>query len=302
MFEAVNIAATGIKQQQSRLDTIANNVANINSNAYKSARLDFKDALYTNEFNTSYPRTPEPEGNQRKGHGVMIAAITKDFRTGSVQSTGRDLDVMIEGEGFFELEDPNGNIVYTRNGSFEVGEGPDGGFLVTGDGWYLHDEAGNRIQVPYNIASISIEKDGIIRFIFPEVIDSGETDEEAGAGAGTADAGTGAAGAGAGTAEAGAEAAGAEAAEITVKLGIFTFRNITGLESSGNGNYIESLASGAKRPADNFKVWQGDLEISNVNLSEEMTRIIRTQRVFQLASRALTTADDMEGIANNMRR
>ena len=298
MYEAVNIAATGIKQQQRRLDTIANNVANINSNAYKSARLDFKDALYTNEFNTSYPRTPEPDGNQRKGHGVMIAAITRDFRTGSVQSTGRDLDVMIEGEGFFELEDPNGNIVYTRNGSFEIGEGADGGYLVTGDGWYLHDENGNRIQVPYGIVSIDIEKDGIIRFRFPDSAENAGADEEAGA----AEAGTGAGTAAAGTEAAGTETETAEALEITVKLGIYTFRNITGLESFGNGNYIESAASGAKRPADNFKIWQGDLEISNVNLSEEMTRIIRTQRVFQLASRALTTADDMEGIANNMRR
>ena len=274
MFEAVNIAATGIKQQQSRLDTIANNVANVNSNAFKSARLDFKDALYTNEFNTSYPRTPEPEGNQKKGHGVMIAAITKDFRTGSVQSTGRDLDVMIEGEGFFELEDPNGNIVYTRNGSFELSEGPEGLLLVTGDGWYIHDDSGNRIQVPYDTANITIERDGTIVFSFAETEPAEEADyEEYG-----------------------------EETEIRVRLGIYTFRNITGLESAGNGNYIESVASGTKRPAENIKIWQGDLEMSNVNLSEEMTRIIRTQRVFQLASRALTTADDMEGIANNLRR
>ena len=268
MFEAVNIAATGIRHQQSRLDTIANNVANINSLAYKSSRLDFKDALYTNEFNTSYPRTPEPVGNQQKGHGVMLAAITKDFRTGSIQSTGRDLDCMIEGEGFFELEDPNGDILYTRNGAFELGEGDEGLFIVSGDGWYIHDEFGDRIEVPYETTSIVIEKDGTI------VFSSGDPELEEGG----------------------------EAWEVRVKLGIFTFRNITGLESSGNGNYIESAASGTRRPAENFRVWQGDLEISNVNLSEEMTRIIRTQRVFQLASRALTTADDMEGIANNLRR
>ena len=278
MFEAVNIAATGIRHQQSRLDTIANNVANINSLAYKSARLDFKDALYTNEFNTSYPRTPEPAGNQKKGHGVMVAAITKDFRTGSIQSTGRDLDAMIEGEGFFELEDPNGNILYTRNGSFELGEGANGLFLVTGDGWYIHDAAGNRIQVPYDTAAIVIEKDGTMIFRLPEIATIVDETED------------------------GEPIIEIEQPEISVKLGIYTFRNITGLESSGNGNYIESVASGAKRPADNMRVWQGDIEMSNVNLSEEMTRIIRTQRVFQLASRALTTADDMEGIANNMRR
>ena len=259
MYEALMIAATGLKNQQSRLDTIANNVANVNSAAYKSARLDFKDALYTNEFNPSYPRTPEPTGNQQKGHGVMIAAITKDFRTGSVQSTGRDLDVAIEGEGFFEVEDPNGNIVYTRNGSFELGETLEGMFLVTGDGWYIHDSEGNRIQVPDVTDSISIETNGTMVFTLGDE-------------------------------------------ETRVNLGLYTFRNITGLESSGNGNYIETVASGEKRPAENARIWQGDLEISNVNLAEEMTRIIRTQRAFQLASRAVTTADDMEGIANNMRR
>ena len=281
MFEAINIAATGIKHQQSRLDTIANNVANINSVGYKSVRLDFKDALYTNEFNTSYPRTPEPTGNQQKGHGVMIAAITKDFRTGSIQSTGRDLDVVIEGEGFFELEDPNGNILYTRNGAFELSEGPEGLFIVSGDGWYLHDDGGNRIEVPRDTTSIYIDTQGTITFKKAQSPTIGEDGEEL-------------------LQEEGAEDE--EQEGIQVKLGIFTFRNITGLESSGNGNYIETEASGEKRPAENIKVWQGDIEMSNVNLAEEMTRIIRTQRVYQLASRALTTADDMEGIANNLRR
>ena len=283
MFEAVNIAATGIRHQQRRLDTIANNIANVNSAAFKSARLDFKDAIYTNEMHTSYPRTPEPDGNQRKGHGVMIAAITKDFRTGSVQSTGRDLDAMIEGEGFFELEDPNGNTLFTRNGSFEISVGDNLPYraLVTGDGWYLHDEAGNRIVIPDDMTDIDIETDGTIIFKssipFPED-GTGAEDWNEVAGDGEI------------------------VREKRVKLGIYTFRNITGLESAGNSNYIESVASGEKRPAENIKVWQGDLEMSNVSMSEEMTRIIRTQRVFQLASRALSTADEMEGIANNLRR
>ena len=257
MYEAVMIAATGLRQQQARLDTIANNVANVNSAAYKSARLDFKDALYTAGLIPALPRTPE--GNQQKGHGVMIAGITKDFSTGSFQRTDRVLDAAIEGEGFFELEDADGNLIYSRNGSFELGWGGDGFYFVSGDGYFIHDTDGSRIRLPDNTDTISISDSGVITFTVGEQ-------------------------------------------ETAVSLGLYTFRNLTGLLSVGNGNYSESIASGVKMTADNVKIKQGVLEISNVSLAEEMTRIIRTQRVFQLASRALKTADDMEGIANNMRK
>jgi len=85
-------------------------------------------------------------------------------------------------------------------------------------------------------------------------------------------------------------------------LGIFTFRNLHGLSAEGDGNFAQTPAAGERLPANNVVIRLGILEGSNVNLAEEMTRMIRTQRAFQLASRALTTADDMEGIANNMKR
>ena len=259
MYEAVMIAATGLRHQQARLDSIANNIANVNSAAYKSERLDFKDALYTAGYIPALPRTPEPEGNQQKGHGVMIAGITKDYRTGAMQTTGRDFDAAIEGEGFFELEDLDGNLLYTRNGSFEMGRVGDGYYLTNGDGYFIHDAAGARIRIPDGTDKISILNDGTMIFFVGQE-------------------------------------------ETAVRLGLYTFRNLTGLLSAGSGNYSESEASGEKMIAGKARLWQGTLEISNVSLSEEMTRIIRTQRVFQLASRALRTADDMEGIANNLRR
>ena len=259
MYEAVMIAATGLRHQQARLDTIANNIANVNSAAYKSERLDFKDALYTSGYIPALPRTPEPEGNQQKGHGVLIAGITKDYRTGAMQTTGRDLDAAIEGEGFFELEDLDGNLIYTRNGSFEMGRVGDGYYLTNGDGYFIHDANGARIRIPDGTDKVSILNDGTMIFFIGQE-------------------------------------------ETAVRLGLYTFRNLTGLLSAGSGNYAESEASGEKMIAGKARLWQGTLEISNVSLSEEMTRIIRTQRVFQLASRALRTADDMEGIANNLRR
>jgi len=257
MYEAMMIAATGLQNQQRRLDTIANNVANVNTAAYKSARLDFKDALYTAGIVPAKPRTPE--GNQQKGHGVMIAGIAKDFSVGNMQRTDRSLDAAIEGEGFFELGDGDGNITYTRNGAFSMSAEADGDFLVNGEGLYVHDTDGNRIVIPFGADTININTDGTISFT-------------------------------------------AFGEETTIALGVYTFRNITGLLSTGLGTYTESVASGEKLPTGNVSVRQGTLEGSNVNLAEEMTRLVRTQRAFQLSSRALTTADEMEGIANNMKR
>jgi flagellar basal-body rod protein FlgG len=256
MYEAKMIAATGLQNQQRRLDTIANNVANVNTVAHKAARLDFKDALYTAGIVPGPPRTPAPEGNQQKGHGVMVAGIAKSHAQGSLQGTERPLDVAIEGEGFFELGDIDGELVYTRNGSFHI---DDAGYLVNGEGLFVHDSEGMRIWVPYGTEAININTDGLISFVVGEE-------------------------------------------ETTVMLGVYTFRNITGLLSVGNSNYAETPASGERLPADGAVIRQGTLELSNVSLAEEMTRLIRTQRAFQLASRALTTADEMEGIANNMRR
>jgi len=257
MYEAMMIAATGLQNQQRRLDTIANNVANVNTVAFKSVRLDFKDALYTAGIIPGPPRTPE--GNQQKGHGVMIAGITKNFAPGSLQVTDRSLDFAIEGEGFFALDDGNDGIVYTRNGAFHVSNEEFGPYIVNGEGLFVLDSNDMRIPIPPGTTAITVNSGGIISFT--------------------------------GLGE-----------ETFASLGVYTFRNLTGLTSAGSGNYAESPASGERFAAPNAVVRQGALEGSNVSLAEEMTRIIRTQRAFQLASRALTTADEMEGIANNMRR
>ena len=257
MFEAMMIAATGLQNQQRRLDTIANNVANINTTAFKSVRLDFKDALYTAGIIPGLPRSPE--GNQQKGHGVLIAGTAKDFRGGNLQMTERPLDVAIEGEGFFELRDMNGNLIYTRNGAFNLSPEEDGAYLTNGDGLYVMDVNGERIRLPEYAETIGIGMDGTISFAY-----NGEESE--------------------------------------IKLGVYTFRNLMGLDWAGGSNYSESAASGEKMPAEEAILRQGTIEGSNVNLGEEMTRMIRTQRAFQLASRALTTSDEMDGIANNMKR
>ena len=258
MYLAKSIAASGLRNQQLRIDTIANNIANANTTAFKNARLDFKDSLYTAGITPGPPRSPDE--NQQKGHGVIATAVTRDFKPGGLERTERMLDFAIENEGFFSLSDENGDIVYTRNGSFHLSVEAGGTFLVNGEGLYVLDNNGARIQVPFGTDRIGTDQDGNLIFVNNDDIVGGAT------------------------------------------LGLFTFRNLKGLASSGNGNYSATAASGEILAPANAVVRQGVLEGSNINMAEEMTRVIRTQRAFQLVSRALTTADEMQGIANNMRR
>lgn len=259
MFAAVSMAASGIRSQQSRIDVVANNVANINTIAFKSARLDFQDSLYVTGHTPGPARSPDE--NQQKGHGVTLAAISRSWTNGNFQRTERDLDFAIQGDGFFLLENPTGGFKYTRSGNFALSAEPGGLFLVNGEGSYVLNSAEGRIMVPPETTRIEVDTEGNIGFI-----------------------------------GAGNELLG------TTQLGVFTFRNTNGLEAIGDSNFIAGPAAGDRLPAVDIVIRQGGLEGSNVDLATEMTKLIRTQRAFQLASRALTTADEMEGIANNMRR
>jgi len=258
MYLAMTVAATGLRNQQTRIDSIANNVANANTHGFKNARLDFKESLYTNGITPGPARTPD--GNQQKGHGVMVTAVTRDFKPGNLERTERQLDFAIENEGFFAFENPTGGVVYGRNGVFNLSVEAGGTFLVNGEGYYVLDENENRIPVPFGTDTIIGDVDGTIRFT-NNTVEVGRA-----------------------------------------QIGMFTFRNLKGLAAAGNSTFVETPASGERLQAGNAVLRQGVLEASNVKLADEMTRLIRTQRAFQLSSRALTTADDMQGIANNMRR
>ncbi|MDR2600637.1 MAG: flagellar hook-basal body protein [Oscillospiraceae bacterium] len=258
MYSAKSIAATGLKNQQLRLDSIAHNVANVNTVGFKTKRLDFKDALYVTGLTPAKARSPGE--NQQKGHGVMVAHIVRNFRPGNLVSTGHPFDLSIEGEGFFSLRSPSGEIVYTRNGNKSLSVEEDGSYFVNSEGFYFLDREGNRIAMPPEATNFAVDIDGTIRFL--------NGPEEVG----------------------------------RTFLGVFTFQNLHGLAALGDANYMHDVAAGDRFLATDAVVRQGFLEGSNVDLGEEMTRIIRTQRAYQLASRALTTADEMEGVANNMKR
>lgn len=251
-MQAIYTAGSGLGRQQTRLDTIAANIANSDTVAYKSTRADFKDALY------SLMDSPAVNGegaNLRVGSGVVLSATTTDYSEGSLSATGRLLDFAIQGNGFFSVKDPSGETLYTRNGSFSVSPEDGANELVTAQGYYVLDAGGNRITVPDGVSEISVSEDGRLS----------TTDGEFAA------------------------------------LGIVGFSNPDGLSAAGESCYAATEVSGAPSAAEKVSVVQGSLENSNVDLAQEMTLLIRSQRAYSLASRALQTADDMEGLANNMR-
>ncbi|MDR0952172.1 MAG: flagellar hook-basal body protein [Oscillospiraceae bacterium] len=257
MYEGLNIAQTGLMSMQMRLDVIADNIANVNTNGFKASRLEFKDALYTAGLLPALAATPE--GNQQEGHGTLPSAVSRDFSQGALVTSGNPWDFAIEGEGFFALQNTAGDTVYTRTGSFYKSIEADGAYLVNDDGYYVLDNNGERILTPEDTIGVAVDSDGTLSF----------------------------------------ETLGGNAESVT--LGVYTFRNTGGILALGDGNFGVDIAAGERLEAVNFKVLQGMTEASNVDLATEMTLLVRSQRVFSLAARAVTTADDMEGVANNMK-
>ncbi|NCB29334.1 MAG: flagellar hook-basal body protein [Clostridia bacterium] len=250
MMQSIYSAVSAMKAQQTRLDTIAVNLANVNQNGYKAKRVDFKDALYTA---MSSPVAADNGGNLLKGTGAVVGATATNFGAGARVATGKPLDVAIAGKGFFTVQGSDGGTYYTRGGNFDVSVEGDLRYLVTASGNYVLDAAGQRIALPPNTVP-AISPDGVIT---------------------------------------------AGGRQIAV-LGLVQFQNEAGLLAQGNGLFAQSPASGAPRAAVSELV-QGSVEGSNVELSQELTLLIRTQRAYSLASKALQTADDMDSLANHLR-
>lgn len=251
MIQSVRTAATGMQAEQERLDNIASNIANVNTVGYKSVRTDFKDALYNN---IADPVGGSEENNLTRGVGVIANGTNRNFSMGVARETGGKLDFMLEGKGFFTLQDAEGQTLYTRNGNFSLSAENGDTYLVSGDGYYVMSDTGERISLSTG-DDISVDTDGTI---FSNGVRG-------------------------------------------ANFAIAEFPNQTGLSDVGDSCFMETQASGQAARAKAPNVMQGSLESSNVDLAQEMTLMIRTQRAYTMASKALQTADDMDGLANNMR-
>jgi len=248
MIQSLYTAASGMSAQQKNIDTIANNIANINTTGFKRSRANFQDAVYA----TLLRPVEGGEGlNLQQGHGVLLSSITRDMSQAQLINTENVLDFAIAGEGFFAV-DTGEEILYTRDGSFKVSVENGRNYLVTGEGYYVLDSNQQRIEIEGNIAELAVDAAGFIN-------------------------------------------------GGSVKIGVFNFPNAAGLYERGSNKYSVSEASGEAYLMENAEVKQYHLEASNVNLTDELAAMIKAQRMYQAAARAIATADEMEGIANNIR-
>ncbi len=157
MLRALWTAASGMQTQQLNIDVIANNLANVNTAGFKKSRADFQDLMYQNLKSTGSPSTNStqiPSGIQI-GLGAKTAAVTKVFTPGNITQSGNDLDLAIEGDGFFQVQLPDGSTSYTRAGAFKK---DNQGRIVTSDGYPLIPE----IVIPNNASKVTIGNDGTV--------------------------------------------------------------------------------------------------------------------------------------------
>ena len=253
MIRSLWIAKTGMEAQQTQMDTVANNLANVSTNGFKKSRAVFEDLLYQNVRQpgaSSSQQTQLPSGMQQ-GTGVRPVAIERIHTQGNPQATGNDKDLMINGNGFFTVLLPDGTTGYTRDGSFQRDSN---GAMVTSSGYALQPP----ITIPIDADEINVAKDGTVTVQLP----------------------------------------GQAAAQQIGNLQLASFINPTGLESIGENLYLETGSSGAAQanaPGSNGlgQLLQGYVEVSNVNVVEEMVNMIQTQRAYEINSKAITTSDQM---------
>ena len=157
MIRALSNAASGMKAQEMNIDVLSNNLANVNTTGFKRSRAEFADLFYEARVR---PGAPSPAGAALPsgieiGQGVRPVATYKDFNTGEFRETGNALDLAIEGKGFFQVEQPDGNIAYSRSGTFKTNAE---GQLVNTDGYPMSPD----ITIPADATSITISETGVV--------------------------------------------------------------------------------------------------------------------------------------------
>lgn len=158
-MRALFTAATGMSAQQTRLDTISNNLANVATSGFKRSRAEFQDLFYETlraPGASASTGATLPTGVQI-GSGVRLASVAKQFSQGDAQRTDNELDLMIQGDGFFQIDKPTGETLYTRDGSFELDRD---GNVVTSEGFQLNPN----IQIPADGTNVTITRDGTVSY------------------------------------------------------------------------------------------------------------------------------------------
>jgi len=265
MVRSLWTSATGMIAQQFHIDTISNNLANVNTSGFKKNRVDFEDLIYQHQVLAGTPATAVSEipTGVSVGHGVRPAATQKIFDTGSLQATSHKLDMAVSNSvGFFKIQMPDGTFGYTRDGSFKIDSNRQ---VVTNNGYLFEPQ-------------IILPEDSMLETL--TISEQGEV-----------------------YVNIGGETTPTQVGQIE----LYRFTNPAGLKAVGKNLFQETPASGgeiAGVPGMNGmgSVLQGFLEMSNVNLAEEMVNMIVAQRAYESNSKAIQTSDSMLSTAIQLKR
>lgn len=259
MIRSLYVAKTGLEAEQTRMDVIANNLANVNTTGFKGSRTVFQDLLYQNLTQPgaqSSQTTQYPSGLQL-GTGVQPVATERLMTQGNLTQTGNSLDVAINGQGFFQVLEPDGTIAYTRDGTFQLNNQ---GQLVTASGYLVQPT----ITIPSTAQSVTIGGDGTVSVTLP-----GQSSPQ--------------------------QVGSIQLANFANPTGLqSTGQNLylqTG--SSGAPNTGQPSLNGLGT------LQQGYLESSNVNVVAALVDMISTQRAYEINSKAVQASDQMLQYVNN---
>jgi len=261
MIRALHTAATGMASQEANVNTISNNLANVNTTGFKKARTEFDDLLYETVQEAGARSSADSEFNVgiQVGSGSKVSATRKQHTQGSPQMTNNPYDLMVNGEGFFGVVGNNGELKFTRDGSFNVDAQ---GNLVTRGGQKVFPG----ITVPPNIMSINISEAGVVEAFLrnsPEPINLGQIPVFTFVN------------------PTGMRSEGGNMLAATQASGQ-PIQSVPGVDNAGI-------------------VMQGAIESSNVNVMNEMTDLIKAQRAYEMNSKVMGIADQMLQTVNNVR-
>ncbi|MDH2898515.1 flagellar basal-body rod protein FlgG (plasmid) [Rahnella variigena] len=253
MIPSLYIAKTGLDAQQTNMDVIANNLANVSTNGFKRQRAVFEDLLYQTVRQPgaqSSEQTNLPSGLQI-GTGVRPVSTERLFSQGNLSQTSNSKDIAVKGEGFFQVQLPDGTTAYTRDGSFQVDQN---GQLVTSSGYQVIPA----ITIPTNALSLTVGRDGIV-----SVTQQGQTAAQ--------------------------QVGQLTLSTFINNSGLESMGENLYQETQSSGAPTESTPglNGAGL------LYQGYVETSNVNVAEELVNMIQTQRAYEINSKAVSTSDEM---------
>lgn len=272
MVRSLWTAASGMIAQQNNVDTIANNMANVNTTGYKTETVEFKSLLYQ----TLQTKTTTANGEQKPisaqvGLGTRNASITSQFTQGALLESESTTAFAVQGKGFFAVRSSDGQTYYTRNGDFNFNLDANGISLSNSDGYPVLNTNGQpiRLGTQYIANKITVDAEG--NLMYPDANNNPQPIPGA-------------------------------------TIGMFQFLNPKGLDKVGDSLYFPTAASGAvmneatNNNLDKSVIRQGYLEGSNVQVADEMVNLIVAQRAYEINSKAITTTDEMMQTANSLKR